>query len=322
MAFVNIPRSDSNRLHVVAGVVRNSSGEILLARRHMHAHLGGLWEFPGGKVETDEPRFDGLVRELREELGIEVVDARPLIQVPFDYPEKSVLLDVWDVQAYSGRADGREGQDLAWVAPDELSAWPMPAADKPIVTAIQIPDRYLVTPEPEDDRGVFLARLEAVLVKGIGMVQLRATLLDDLRYLALAQDVLECCERFGARLLLNHTPEMVRRVGAHGLHLNSRRLMGLHDRPLGPDYLVAGSCHGGDELLHAERIGLDFAVLGPVMPTITHPEATPLRWESFAELVAMVSIPVYALGGMSVDDIEVCRQKGGQGIAAIRALWN
>lgn len=318
---VTEPNANSRPVHVLAGVIRNASGEVLIARRHIHTHLGGLWEFPGGKLETGEDRFGGLVRELREELGIRVTDAQPLIQVPYAYPEKTVLLDVWEVQGYVGEVIGLEGQALQWVAPGELHEWPMPPADRPIVTAIRIPDRYLITPEPGGDREAFLQQLEDRLSQGIRLVQLRAKRLDDQDYEALAKCALAICVSRGATLLLNHRPEMAQRVGAHGVHLNSRRLRRLRTRPLDGTFLVAASCHTREELMHGQKLGLDFAVLGAVNSTPTHPDAIPLGWRQFADWIADIAFPVYALGGMSVADIETSRRSGGQGIAAIRSLW-
>src|SRR5690606_21783037 len=90
------------RIHVIAAVIRDDQGCILIARRPDHVHQGGLWEFPGGKLEDGEQRFDGLVRELREELGITVTQARPLLDIRHDYTDKSVRLDVWLVTGFDG----------------------------------------------------------------------------------------------------------------------------------------------------------------------------------------------------------------------------
>ena len=84
---------------------------------------------------------------------------------------------------------------------------------------------------------------------------------------------------------------------------------------------VAASCHSAEELAQAERLGLDFVVLGPVRATESHPEATPLGWERFAALRESVSLPIYALGGMKPADQVTARRHGGQGVAGIRGLW-
>ncbi len=114
------------RVHVAAAVIRDDSGKILIARRADTQHQGGLWEFPGGKVEADESVETALARELHEELGIVVGAARPLIKVRHDYPDKQVLLDVWEVSSFSGEPHGAEGQPLAWVTAKELVNYEFP----------------------------------------------------------------------------------------------------------------------------------------------------------------------------------------------------
>ena len=140
-------------VHVAAGVVRDRAGRVLLARRHADTHQGGKWEFPGGKLEPGEPVLEGLRRELREELGIHLLSASPLICVAHEYKDRSVLLDTWVVVDYRGEPRGREGQPLAWVLPEDLRDYPMPAADRPIITAIDLPERFSLRAAPALDPG-------------------------------------------------------------------------------------------------------------------------------------------------------------------------
>ncbi|GIX31132.1 MAG: hypothetical protein KatS3mg124_1604 [Porticoccaceae bacterium] len=121
-------------LHVVAAVIPSPEGDaVLLARRLACRHLGGLWEFPGGKVEPGETPRAALVRELCEELGIEVHAATPFLELVHSYPERRVRLDVWTVTAFTGTPSGREGQAIRWVTWAELPALPLPAANRPVV---------------------------------------------------------------------------------------------------------------------------------------------------------------------------------------------
>jgi 8-oxo-dGTP diphosphatase len=124
-------------IHVVAAVIVAADKKILLAKRPAHVHQGGLWEFPGGKVEEGENAEQALARELEEELAICVTGAAPLLKVRHDYPEKTVLLDVWKVSSFSGCAKGNEGQPIVWVAIDQLGKYPFPEANQPIVEALQ-----------------------------------------------------------------------------------------------------------------------------------------------------------------------------------------
>uniref|UniRef100_UPI0030EE1001 Nudix family hydrolase n=1 Tax=Pseudomonas guineae TaxID=425504 RepID=UPI0030EE1001 len=169
------------RIHVAAAVIRGEDGQILLAKRADDQHQGGLWEFPGGKVEADETVQVALARELEEELGICPSSSRPLIQVRHDYPDKQVLLDVWEVSTFTGEPHGAEGQPLAWVSPRQLGDYDFPAANRPIVAAARLPERYLITPDglsgPQLLRGI-----QTALKNGIRLLQLRAPAMFDAQY--------------------------------------------------------------------------------------------------------------------------------------------
>ena len=131
-----MPSTERDPIHVVAGVLRNGRGDVLIARRPEHVHQGGLWEFPGGKSEPGEQPGDVLRRELAEELGVEVLEARPLITVEHDYGDRLVILDVWQVLGWRGRVHGREGQTIEWVPPARLGERQFPPADEPVISAI------------------------------------------------------------------------------------------------------------------------------------------------------------------------------------------
>ncbi|MBM70310.1 MAG: 8-oxo-dGTP diphosphatase MutT [Haliea sp.] len=124
-------------VHVAVGVVLDEQHRVLISRRASAAHQGGLWEFPGGKVEPGESVERALARELREELGIGFASSQPLLLVPFNYGDKAVLLDVHLVTELEGKARGLEGQPLRWVTAEELARYEFPAANVPIVSAVR-----------------------------------------------------------------------------------------------------------------------------------------------------------------------------------------
>ncbi|MEH6445542.1 MAG: 8-oxo-dGTP diphosphatase MutT [Oceanospirillaceae bacterium] len=126
------------KIHVVASVVFNSTGQVFLTKRALKAHQGGLWEFPGGKVEADESCFCALQRELLEELGIEINSAEAFISIPFEYPDKAILLDVFTVDDYQGEPWGKEGQQGAWFALADLAQLQFPAANEPILEKLRL----------------------------------------------------------------------------------------------------------------------------------------------------------------------------------------
>jgi len=124
------------KVWVAAGVIENEQGYILIAKRPLHLHQGGKWEFPGGKVESNESALEALTRELAEEVGLDVLMAKPMIKLEYDYGDKIVILDVWHVNQFSGQGAGLEGQEVQWVAKKDLASFEFPSANEPIVAAI------------------------------------------------------------------------------------------------------------------------------------------------------------------------------------------
>lgn len=307
-------------LLVAAAALIDRDNRVLISKRPEGRSLAGLWEFPGGKCEAGETAEEALRRELREELGIEIEIGTRLIRVPQAYPSKRLCLDVHEVRAWRGSMRGLEGQALAWVPPHMLSEYAMPPADIPVVAALSQPDRYLVTAEPGDDDARWLATLERALANGIRRVELRAPACEPKRWNRLASQAVACCNEAGAQVLINGDLELAAALGA-GVHLRAAQLAELTSRPLPQGRLVGASCHTAEELRAAQALGCDFAVVGAIKPTKTHPEATPLGWEGFASLREAVSLPIYAIGGLGVSDIPEARRHGAQGIAAIRSLW-
>ncbi|SEP87754.1 8-oxo-dGTPase [Azotobacter beijerinckii] len=309
------------RVHVAAAVIRGADGRVLIARRPEDKHQGGLWEFPGGKVEAGEAVEAALARELEEELGIRVTAARPLIQIRHDYPDQCVLLDVWEVGAFAGEPHGAEGQALAWVAPRQLSEYEFPAANYPIVAAARLPERYLITPDNLSSQAL-LQGLRAALDGGIRLVQLRAPNMYDPEYRDLAVDVQGLCAG-RAQLMLKGPLEWLGDFPAAGWHLTARQLReyAAKGRPFPAERWLAASCHDAEELALAAQMGVDFVTLSPVEATRSHPEASPLGWEQATELLQGFDRPAFLLGGLASQDLARAWRAGAQGIAGIRGFW-
>ena len=306
---------------MAAAVIRGADGRILIARRADTQHQGGLWEFPGGKVEEGECVELALTRELREELGIEVTRSRPLIKISHDYPDKQILLDVREVDGFTGEPHGAEGQPLAWVTSRELPQYAFPEANKPIVAAARLPDQYLITPDglevPELLRGI-----RAAVAAGIKLIQLRAPNMYDPKYRDVAVDAAGLCAG-KAQLMLKGPLEWLGDFPSAGWHLTAEQLRkyAAKGRPFPKERWLAASCHSAEELALAEQMGVDFVTLSPVQPTRTHPEASPLGWEEATRLIADARQPVFLLGGVGPAECERARQVGAQGVAGIRAFW-
>jgi 8-oxo-dGTP diphosphatase len=310
-------------IHVAAAAIVNEKGEVLVSQRKQGTHLEGYWEFPGGKLEQGESPESALSRELKEELGIVPLSSRPLIRTRYHYPGKSVLLDVWKINAYTGDPRGVEGQRIEWRAIEHLDSNDFPPADIPVIRSLLLPSRYLITGQFSDPSD-FERRLAGALGRGIRLVQLRLThdwLVSNDRSCALEIIRLGAalCKQGSALMMLN-VPDEIRTEAYDGVHLTSKQLSSTAQRP--DCRIVSASCHSRHELEQAQSIGVDFAVLSPVRKTRSHPDAEPLGWDAFNRLVDDINIPVYALGGMVSDDIEQAWRSGGQGIAAISALWD
>ncbi len=323
-------------LHVMVGIIRDASGRVLISQRPPQVAHGGCWEFPGGKVERGETPEQALARELAEELGIQLVSSQPLRVVRHVYPPQTVLLDVWQVTDFEGIPHGREGQPLAWQLPLALDPSVFPAGDRPIINRLRLPPLLQITDgaksplTPLFQRGGLKnpslgkdASSPPLEKGGWGdlLIQLRAHDRTDAEYNHLARQLFTHCEQHGVRLVLNRAPDRCVGVPRHGLHLTSHVLMTLTERPGSATELIGASCHDAAQLAQAERLGLDYALLSPVQKTASHPDATPLGWARFAELVESLALPVYALGGVTPADLPTARGHGAHGIAGIRGFF-
>jgi 8-oxo-dGTP diphosphatase len=316
-----MPNTGPDVVHVAAGILHDPHGRVLIAQRPPGRILAGKWEFPGGKIQPGETAYQALVRELHEELGIEVRAARPLIQLHHRYTHRDVRLDVFDVTDYRGVVHGREGQAIEWTLPEALDSVDLLDADAPIVRALRLPPLYVISDARRLGETVFLQRLEQALAAGLRLIQVREPTMAANDFQRLARAVVAIAHRFGARVLVNAEPSRVAACGADGVHLNGERLRSLQRRPLPADLWVGASCHNAEELARAAAIGADFAVLGPVLPTTSHPRASTLGWSRFHDLCSGVNLPVYALGGLVPADLSRARECGAQGLAMISGIW-
>ena len=331
-----------SKIHVVAAVLENSAGSVLVAQRPPGKSMAGAWEFPGGKIKAGESRLCGLDRELEEELGVRIEEARPLIRYRHHCPELEIDLDVWRVTRWRGAPYGREGQTLAWLDPNELLEIGLLPADAAIVKALLLPTSVLVTPaSARDDERAFLDALEAYAnsrqsaPQPSPLICLRRPDLDAGALLELAAGAACRLDGTGARLLLHGDPATLgpllsdppaalrARLGGSvaGLHVPAHCLSALSERPVPDNLWFGASCHGAAELQAAARVRADYAFLGNVLPTASHPGQPGLGWNAFTAMVADLPLPVFAIGGLNPADLDAAWAAGAQGIAAIRGLW-
>jgi len=305
-------------LEVAAAVILRADGSFLIARRPPGKVYAGYWEFPGGKIEPGEPAAGALARELHEELGIDVVRAYPWITRVHAYSHATVRLNFFRVLEWSGDPHPREAQTIAWQQPDAPVARPMLPANAPVLASLALPHEYAITTADTLGAQAMLIRLEQRLDKGLKLIQIRDKTMAPDERAKFARAAVRLAHRYGARALVNSDVALASSVGADGIHLTAAGLMSLAARPAA---LVAASCHDAGQLARAMQFALDFALLGPVKPTASHPADRPMGWQRFAELVRGASIPVYAIGGMSLADLEDAWRAGAHGVAMIRGAW-
>ncbi|HQN64100.1 MAG TPA: Nudix family hydrolase [Methylophilus sp.] len=310
--------------HVAAGVLVKQSGEYLLASRPAGKPWADWWEFPGGKIEAGETPEHALTRELQEELGITPTHVLPWLQRIYNYPQihdspaRTVHLHFHFVTDWQGELAPNEGQEFVWQEPGKLTVSPVLPANAPIMKALDLPAVYAISNVAEMGESAFLQALEKQLKQGLKLIQFREHL-QSLHKIRLAGDVFSLVQSYGAKMLLNRDIELAKSLHLHGVHLPSAELMQLTHKPEG--LMVAASCHNAGELAHAQRLGLDFVTLSPVLPTESHPNAPTLGWQGFKSLIQGLEIPVYALGGMTAEDLPIAWQTGARGVAMQRSAW-
>ena len=311
----------SKVVEVAAAVMLRAEGrEFLLAQRPEGKVYAGYWEFPGGKVEPGESVRDALIRELQEELGITVTDCAPWLTRQFTYPHATVRLNFWRATAWTGEIGitaPLEHSAVDWLKCGEsATVSPILPANDPILKALALPTTLAITMAEIEGVERQLERLEEALAAGLRLVQLRDKGLPPAQRMWFAEAVRQLTQSHGALLVINDDAGLARRVGADGLHLSAASLAACSERP---DFAwVGASCHTAEKIARAGELGLDYALLGPVKPTPTHPEAAGLGWEEFARRIAGNTLPVFALGGLRPADLAKAQAHGAHGVALMR----
>jgi 8-oxo-dGTP diphosphatase len=306
-------------VRVAAAVLLRRDGKVLLAQRLPGKPYPGYWEFPGGKLEGSESARDALVRELAEELGIEVTRAAPWLTQRFVYPHAHVELNFFRVFAWGGEPHGRDGQAITWQTPGAFDVEPLLPANAPVLRALELPAIYGITMAEDVGENVFVEQARVAMDRGLRLVQLREKSFSGERLSRFSVRLRDLAQARAARVLLNGDAETARALGCDGVHWTAARLLAAHSRPR--DILCAASCHDRMDLARAAALGLDFVVLGPVKATPSHPAMQPLGWEGFAGLARASPLPIYALGGLTSGDVDNAIDHGAHGVALRRGAW-
>lgn len=306
-------------IEVAAGVIVSPNGTILLGKRPDGKPFSGYWEFPGGKIEAGESASDALRRELMEEIGIDPHHLHPWISRVFHYAHATVKLNFFKVLGWDGEPEGLESQELSWQDPFDVNVSPLLPANAPILRALKLPPIYAITNARALGIEGQIEKLENALQNGLKFIQVREHEIDRETLKRFALRIMSLAKEAGAQVTINSEVELAHEIKAHGVHLSSKQLMYVSVKP---DFDWCGaSVHNARELDKAIALGLDFAVLGHVRQTQSHPGIDGMGWEAFADIVRGCPIPVYALGGLVEADLPIARQSGAQGIAMLRNAW-
>ncbi len=316
---MSVAVSPGGVVRVAAAVIVRANGDVLLAQRPPRRAYAGYWEFPGGKLEPGETPAHALSREVHEELGINVRAASPWLVQEFVYPHAHVELHFFRVRAWDGELVGRDGQAFAWQNPRAIDVAPLLPANTRVLAALRLPPIYAITCAGDVGESTFLARAERALEGGVRLIQVREKAWDAARRDVFAANLNSLARRFDARLLLNGDAKAARALDCAGVHWTAAALAAATSRPR--DMLVAASCHTHADVVHASALDLDFVVLGPVFATPTHADATPLGWDRFADAIAGTRVPIFALGGLHREDLDVAMAHGAHGVAMRRHAW-
>ncbi len=312
-------RETAPLIDVACGVLIDAAGRLLIAQRPLGKVAAGKWEFPGGKIGPGETAAAALARELDEELGVLVVVAEPLVRLRQDYSDRRVRLETWRVTAFDGVPQPREGQQLAWIRPQDAETYDLLPSCWRVLAALRLPRHYVFTP-PTAPLTEWLPRLHRL--PAAALLRLRRPTLDDATYGIEAQQLAAACRKLELGLIVDRDPAQVELLDAAGWHANSAALARLQGRPLPQQRWCLASTHDAQQLAQARRAGMDAAVLAPVQPTRSHPGTAALGWPRFGTLTGSAGLPVYALGGLGPDDLPNARDHGAIGVAGISAYWS
>jgi 8-oxo-dGTP diphosphatase len=322
---------------VAVAIFLKPDGSFLLSSRPEGKPYPGYWEFPGGKIEPGESVRDALVRELIEELNVTITHTTPWFTFMMHYTHATVRLHCWRVTAWHGDMRGMEGQNFAWQHAEDLSKSALSVAPTlpgcvPIFKALMLPGVYAITNASEMGAEAYLKHLRASWGKNASntlpmlgfeysnkakMIQVREKRMPREALKNFARDVIKIARDHDASVLINSDIALAQELGADGVHLTAAQLATLDARP--SLSLVGASVHSRTELERAAELKCDFAILGAVNTTLTHPGQAPIGWAKFAEVVDASPIPCYAVGGLRINDLSVAVEHGAHGIAMQRS---
>ena len=303
---------EPKKIRVSAGILFDQNHSVLLTKRLASQSWPEYWEFPGGKLETDESLEQCLKRELLEEININVIGASRWITREFNQDDKILQVTFFLIHKWIGEIKNKDVAEYKWIDPKNIEDWPEQILPKNlyILRALSLPPLYLITDayeNPEFHKKIKTSKREF-------FIQIREPKLEKDKLIKLELDL----KKINRHILVNsrHVHEL---SSDFGIHFTESDL--LKQTQLNSNKINSASVHSLENIQYAQKLGISFVVLSQVFETKSHPLTKGMGWDAFKAIVNQVDIPVYALGGMDLEDLDDSYNNGAVGIASQRKIW-
>jgi len=282
-----------------------------------HSAESELWEFPGGKVEPGENTTVAIAREIAEELGVNLANVQPIAKARAVDSRRGIALNLLSATLEGGQPICRVHQALRWVPPHACVSLPMGHLDRQLAKWAAAPHTYHISrPDQKVHTGAAICSPQSKRA----WVLARWPDASEQTYAHQLAELLAAVPELPVMLHDRRSPDL-QQANVVGTHLSGRQAAQHRERPFEAQKWLAISCHNQEELAHAQTLEADFAVLGPVRKTPSHPGADAMGWTRFAELASHARLPVLALGGVQTADLTTVQALGGYGVAGISSFW-
>ncbi|WP_180046619.1 thiamine phosphate synthase [Acinetobacter sp. YH12117] len=294
-------------LHIAIGILLHQT-QVLVGWREAKQHQGNKHEFPGGKVEQHETPVQACRREVREEVGIDLIQWHEFDFIRHEYEDVIVNLHVFHAFVPAALLSDIQ-QSWTWYKRQDLARLNFPQANQRMLQRLYWPECIKIS---EDLNCLDTPDTQQLLYWRVAPAPERS--------IELAEQNIGCLKSLIVNLELWKQLNSVQQVSVAAIHLKQQQCLQLHKGSLQAGQRYIAACHDLESLQHAQNIGCDAAILSPVLPTASHPDTPALGWAQFQNWAKQVDIPVFALGGMHRQDLAQAQQHHAYGIAGIRFM--
>ena len=306
-------------VNVSVAVLINDEHQVLLAERPFPKAWEGWWEFPGGKMEKNETSVDALYREIYEEIGVKITKFNKWVTRRYTFGDGNFTLHFFKVYEWEGEITSKENQKLVWTYLKKPNVYPILPANVFVQKAFDLPKYYAITNLSETSKKVFFNQLQKKISDGLKMIQVREKNISINELEVFSKEVIKICKPSNVKVIINSDMNLAYKIKADGVHLTSKNL--LDSKKLPRNLIVSASCHTQKDIDIAEKLNINFVVLSAVNRTLSHPDISPIGWNKFQKIANKTNIPIYALGGLGINDYQVALDNGAIGISSQRSIW-